>query len=430
MGVSFNRILFVSFHNLHTDSGLYPLCALATYIRPFVEAVSVCDAIRQNLQQRIEEFKPDMIAVPSYTVHHDEITEYVRQIKETYPNIKFVIGGYHITAMPDSFGPPYDYAVLGEGEETLKKIVTGTITPLDHVIIAGKTRIVTDNKNAVDVENLPVVDLPSLTPPEFYLHGKVGMVTSRGCSFDCKYCAIRAMSKGVRHRKVDIVVDEIYYYYSTLRVSEITFWDDIFGLNVNWLTEFIAALKKRQLLGKIKYAIHVRANTVNEKRCQLWKELGVFKWNMGLDSGSDAVLKRVKGGASSCESNKNAILLGSKYGFEIGGSIILGGPDETLEEMEESIAFLKWFGDQKHIERTLHPTSNMWGFVASPLPSTEWWDWGIANGRFTKDIDLRRLSLDNWDDHLLLRDDITNEQFNDIRNKAEKELTRIYPAPV
>jgi radical SAM superfamily enzyme YgiQ (UPF0313 family) len=409
--MQFNKVLFVSWHNNQLDSGLYALSALATYIRPYAE-VRVVDGKLQDLFGIIDQFHPDLICMPSYTVYHKEVVERAKEVKNHIP-VKLLIGGYHITSMPSSFqNPPFDYAILGEGEEALKKL------------ILGETDICGLITQPCDIATLPVVDLPRLTNRDFYRNGAVGMVSSRGCYFNCEYCAIRSMSRGVRFRPIEVVIDEIELYYKELGICHIIFWDDVFGVNTEWLTEFIATLEQRKLLGRLTYDIHVRASTVTQKRCELWKKMGVICWNMGLDFGDDAMLARVKGGGSTVQKNKEAVLLGGEYGFRIGASVIFGAPEEKFEQMVNTLRFLQWYGDQKFTEK-IHPHSGIWFFICTPLPGTKWWTWGIEHKRFDLSIDLDKLSLHNWKDHLLLDESVSEEQLDWIHEEAKKHMIRI-----
>ncbi len=416
----FNKVLFVSFNNSQQDSGLYALSALATYVRPYAE-VKVIDGVRQDLFRTINEFSPDLICIPSYTVFHKDVVEHAKKIKAYAPNVKLLIGGYHITSMPSSFqNPPFDYGVLGEGEEVLRRLIIGEDNI--HGLITQPCNS-TNGSSPMDLSTMPVVDLPGLTMKYLY-PGVAGMISSRGCYFDCEYCAIRSMSHGVRFRPLNVVIDEIELYYNQLGVRHIIFWDDVFGVNTDWLKEFYDALEQRRLLGKITYDIHVRASTVNRTRCELWKKMGVMSWNMGLDFGDDVMLAKVKGGGSTVQKNKEAVLLGGEYGFRIGASVIFGAPEEKFEQMVNTLMFLQWFGDQKFSGK-IHPRSAIWFFICTPLPNTKWWEWGINHNRFDSSIDLNKLSLHNWKDHLLLDESVSENQLNWVHEDAKKHMVRI-----
>ena len=416
------KVLLTTYQNNQSYSALYGLVAMASYIESYAE-VKVIDAQRQLLFKTIDAWKPDIIAMPSYTVWYDKVIKQAHLIKSRAPYAKLVLGGYHITSLPSSFkNPPFDYGVLGEGEEVLAQLCQGK-NPKQIAGLITKANENAQNAWSLDITKLPVVNLPKYTLKSFYPN-IVGMTTSRGCYFNCKYCNIRSMTKGVRFRPVEIVLDEIELYYKELHVETIIFWDDVFGLNAKWLNQLIDGLIKRNLLGKIQYHIHVRASTVTEKRCELWKKLGVVIWNMGLDFGDNEMLKQVKGKDCSVEKNKKALLMAGKFGFATGGSVIFGAPNETLEQMKKTLNFMNWYADMKD-QNLFHSTSSIWFFVATPLPKTEWWNFALKNNRVVPDMDLRRLSLHNWKEHLLLSEEVSNEEFNWIHEEAKKAMIRI-----
>jgi len=419
----FKRILFVEFHNHQTNTAMYAVSALATYIRSYAE-VRVIDGVKQDLWGIILEFKPDLIAMGSYSINYLDVVDWARVIKSHFPEMKLLLGGYHITSLPESFlNPPFDYAILGEGEEALKSLVLGEedIQGLITGVPDKQTLPFLQTAYISDLAKLPVVDLPSLTLKKFY-DGAVGMVASRGCYFNCEYCGIRTMSQGVRFRPVKTVVDEVELYRKEIYANHIIFWDDVFGLNLKWLDEFETELKNRDLLGKVTFSIHVRASTVTRSLCELWKRIGVVYWNMGLDFGSDEMLKKVKGKDNSVQKNAEALLLSGEYGFQVGASFIFGAPGETFDQMKGTLAFLQWLGDRKD-EGKVHVA--IWFFIAAPLPRTGWWKWGLEHNRFDSNIDPKKLSLHNWKDHLLLDQNVTEEQLDWVHEDAKKHITRI-----
>jgi radical SAM superfamily enzyme YgiQ (UPF0313 family) len=294
------RILLVNFNNHESYSGMYSLAALASYIDTILGIeVKVVDAIRQPFYHILTTWRPDIVAMTSYTVQYGKTVEQAHKIKALLPSCKLVIGGHHITSMPESLVPPIDCAILGEGEvalgalckgeQNIKGLITSAVPAQNNCCKASLELC-----DPVDVSTLPVVNLPKYTEISNYSRGIVGLVASRGCFYNCKYCNIRAMTKQVRLYPVDKVVKEIQLYYDVLKCRIMIFWDDVFGLDKDWTQALIAGLRNKNLLGKIQFHIHVRANTATEERCQLWKELGVVAWNMGLDFGDDVILKAKK----------------------------------------------------------------------------------------------------------------------------------------
>lgn len=424
------RVLLINFNNHEVYSGMYSLAALASHIeRPGIE-VRVMDALRQPFYETLVSWKPDIIGITSYTVWYGKVVEHAHKIKALLPSCKLVIGGHHITSLPESFvSPPFDYGIIGDGEEALTSLCEGKII---KGVISRKVPVDADNRctvqfehcDPVDVSTLPVVDLPKYTERSNYAQGLVGLVASRGCHYNCKYCNIRAMSKNIRLYPVERVAREIQLYYETLKTKTMIFWDDVFGLDVNWMNNLISELDRKSLLGRIQFYIHVRASTVTEERCQLWKKLGVVAWNMGLDFGDDTMLKETKGNDCSVGTNKEALLMAHRYGFSTGGSVVFGAPGETIQQMNRTLEFMAWYADMKD-KGMIGPASSIWFFVATPLPRTEWWRIAESSGKVRWDMDCGRMSLHNWNDHFLLDSSVTDDQFKWVHEHAKRLMARI-----
>lgn len=424
------RIVLVNFHNHQQNSGMYNLVALASYLEKENIEVQVIDAKRQPVWDIIRTWKPDIIGLTSYTVWYGDVVREAHKIKDMFPHIKIVIGGHHITSLPNSIrSPPFDYGIIGEGEDALANLCEGVPPEQIKGLIDGRITGSKDtignpvyHSNPVDIDKLPVVRLDKYTPIDFYKDGMVGITGSRSCIWNCQYCSIRTMSKGIRFRPINIVVDEIQMCYYKLGSRIVIFWDDVFGLNINWLQSLIEELDRRKLLEKIQYHVHMRASIVTSERCELMRKMGVTVWNMGLDFGSDKMLKSVKGNDSSVEKNKEALLMAHRYGIATGGAVMFGAPGETIDDMKETLAFMDWYAD--NIQRGLC-SGSIWGFAATPLPGTEWWNIAEKKGKVSWDMNCGRLGLHNWKEHFLLDESVTEEQFNWIHEEFKKRMIRI-----
>ncbi|MCK5236132.1 MAG: B12-binding domain-containing radical SAM protein [Deltaproteobacteria bacterium] len=131
---------------------------------------------------------------------------------------KVVLGGMHVTVLPEEAKPHCDSVVIGEAESVWGEVIKD--------FKAGKL------KEFYRGEQLPLVNLPQ--PKKGLLKTKYPMgsfFTARGCPFKCRYCSVyRFFGNNIRHRPIDEVVKE---------VSESPYWlfwnvdDNIWGAGID-----------------------------------------------------------------------------------------------------------------------------------------------------------------------------------------------------
>lgn len=153
----------------------------------------------------------------------------------------------------------------------------------------------------------------------------------------------------------------------TIRASSPkTFWKDVaaahdLGANrlfeagdsvssVPHYLEHLLAAKPKNL--KWDAFVYTSARETTPHLAKLYQELGVFRANMGLDSGDDVMLQRLKGQRDSVSTTKAAVQLLNDAGIRIYASFVLGGPGESKESLENTIQFTRWLIDNKLVDGT------------------------------------------------------------------------------
>ena len=163
----------------------------------------------------------------------------------------------------------------------------------------------------------------------------------RGCPYKCTFCSSSKFWKRARFFSAKYVVNEIEHVIERYKVKDIMLWDDLFIANKKRLREIAALIKERRIDEKISFSCSVRANLVNDELCTLLKDMNVTGVTMGLESGTDRILKYLKQGNVTVGDNTSAIQTCKKYGFDVGGSFIIGSPTETREEVLTTLNFIK-----------------------------------------------------------------------------------------
>ena len=173
-------------------------------------------------------------------------------------------------------------------------------------------------------------------------------------------------------------VDELVGHGSRI----IRFNDDLFAVNQLRLKKMIELLSYRELLGKVSFSISCRANLVTKQLVSLLKKLNVVSVAMGLESGSNRVLKTLKCGAS-VEQNAEALRLFKDAGIQANAFFLIGGPDETEAEIHQTYHFIK---------------TNPVGFfdvsLLQPLPGTPLWNYALEQNLVSTTMDWGRLRID------------------------------------
>ncbi len=157
-----------------------------------------------------------------------------------------------------------------------------------------------------------------------------------GCPYQCQFCTIANFPYFTRDIKN--FVEEIKHIYS-LNIKSLVFQDPNFTISYNRIKEFNNLLKKNNI--KIKYVCNATANILaNEKTVKLLKESGCSLVMIGVESGSDRILKKYKKPATK-DQMKKAFKLCHKYKIKTLGYFIIGFPVETKADIISTINFAK-----------------------------------------------------------------------------------------
>lgn len=112
-----------------------------------------------------------------------------------------------------------------------------------------------------------------------------------------------------------------------------------------WVQSLVDA--KPRDIGNPKFFVYTQAAETNPRLVTLYKELGVYRVNMGLESGDTRMLKLLKGPRDSLAKNQSACRLFKEAGLPIYGSLVLGGPGETAASLDNTVAFARWLIDNE-----------------------------------------------------------------------------------
>lgn len=346
---------------------IYPpigLAYLASKLESLNIKVSILDYVvggftPDTLRKKLIEEAPDLIGINCLSFNTCPSFEIAKIAKDTFPHVPVVFGGHHPTADPAGTirNKEVDFVVIGEGEETLAELAlaikngcTG-FEAIDGLVFKDPLSQLVTNKPRNLVENLDAIFYPAyhLLDLEKYfrfsdMHGIVKrrerfmpILTSRGCPYGCIYCS-KVFGYKYRSRSPQHVFNEILLLYRKYKVREIHIEDDTFNIDLKRAKKILDLIINSRLDLSIQFPNGLRADLVDKELMTKLKKAGTFMVAFGIETASPRMMQAI---------NKNldlkkvghALDLAVRKGMWTWGYFLLGLPDETREEMEETISY-------------------------------------------------------------------------------------------
>lgn len=315
--------------------------------------------IQQELRSTISDFKPDIIGIAVWTTFAASAFKIASLCKEYDKDIPVVMGGPHISIKGDEvmrICPDVDFLVRGEGEESFVELARALVE-IKGCGVEGRgikrlrdIRGISYRWNGEILHNLErefIQDLDEIPFPardlllnkDSYNSEDMGLLmTSRGCPYNCSYCATDIWKRKIRYRSVDNIIEEIKLVIDAYGTTQFTLKDDTFTINRKRVMEFCDRLIKENI--KINWDCNTRVDLVDEDLLRRMKSGGCNGIKVGIETGNERVLKLINK-RTTLPLAKEAARLFEKVGIHWTGYFMMGLPSETKEEVYQTLEFMK-----------------------------------------------------------------------------------------
>lgn len=375
------------------------LTYIAAHLRSKHIEVKIYDSQIEGepIQKVVKEFDPEIIGITCVTFLVYSTIELSKLLKEEFPDKTIIVGGVHPTIRPQDFlhEDTIDYVAVGEGELTMYEFVRAiesgqapASVPGIMCMRSGKVVVASPRGLIKNLDDLPAPDIDDLVKDGYQtsVDNKTGdkvavILTSRGCPFNCIFCANQLLTKGkYRAHSIKRVCSEIENLITKRDVTQLFVFDDNFAVNKKRAKKLCREFIRRGFHTKLSWWAEARVDCVDQELLSLMAQANCKIISYGLESGNQRLLDFIEKGIT-LEQIREVVNMTRKAGIDIRASFILGLPTETRKESLRTIKFAKELGiDQVRFA------------LATPFPGTKLWD--IAQSERGLDItDWRRFSL-------------------------------------
>jgi radical SAM superfamily enzyme YgiQ (UPF0313 family) len=315
-------------------------------------------------------------------------------VRDSHPDASIILGGPQASVVDvptlESF-PFVDLIIRGEAEETLPRVLDAlSHKTIDLETIAGityrKSNSIFRNPNAPVIENLD--ELPMAA---FHLYSHIQgssyapLEAGRGCPFACSFCSTNDFfRRRFRMKSPHVLVEQMMTIKHKYGINEFDLLHDMFTVDRKRVVSFCQAVQESG--EELYWGCSARTDCIDDELIDLMAESGCAGIFYGIDSGSNRVQALIQKRLNLTESAAR-IKHTNRRGIRHTVSLITGFPDETKEDLRDTINFI---GSSLHQPRSTFQLHMLAPLAETPITS-QYQDQLIFDDIFSD------MSLQGWD---------------------------------
>lgn len=328
-------------------------------LTPYVFDAMTRQATHDDIQAKIEEIKPDYVSTGAITCTLPDALELLNRAKETLPSVTTLLGGIHPTFMYDevfSLSSSVDYIVRGEGEHTLRELLTAFNKEDPEELLPeikglayrrGDKTIVTEERplmESYELDNLTKAwDVLDWSIYHYFIipDSRLGALdTSRGCDKECTFCSQRKFWREKwRPREPERLIEDIEEQ-KKYGVDVVLLTDDYPTQDRERWERFLDLLIEKETNVYILMETRVEDIIRDEDILPKYREAGIIHIYVGTEATDQETLNLFKKDVTVGDAKK-ALRLLDEHGIITETSMILGLPGDTRETIEKTLALSK-----------------------------------------------------------------------------------------
>ncbi|MDW6005407.1 B12-binding domain-containing radical SAM protein [Vibrio mangrovi] len=296
--------------------------------------------VRQLVEILIARSKPQVVGCSLYNSTWPATLFILRAVKEISPETRTVVGGpgplMGITSKESEVidfinaNDFIDYFIIGEGEVALTHILDHPDLPRG-IVVASELM---NREKPLAMSELPLPDYSGLSVDKYL---QLSVAGSRGCPFECSFCAETIFWDKFRLADVSLLTEQILTLKSKYQRDSFYLCDSLANPIISQLTADLCRLGENVRLDS-----YLRADKIctSFSRTRKWREGGLIRARLGMESASQRLLNQMNKmtnvdlmAASLQSLATNDIMTSTLW--------IVGYPGETDDEFDMTLKFIR-----------------------------------------------------------------------------------------
>lgn len=261
--------------------------------------------------------------------------------------ITVIMGGHHVSALPEEALQHADAVIIGEGDYIWREI-------MDDYLAGKKIHGIYKSKVTPNLEDMPLPRI-DLYPKEAKYLTKANTHVTRGCPNGCSFCSVTKFSPTFRKRPVDDVINELTVLKDKYvdETNRIFFNDDNPTLDKKYAKELFTKMIPIGLKWQTFAGIDVARD---DELLRIMKDAGCTGLIIGFDAMNledlNTMNKKLNTKADYIEVTRK---LQNEYGIPVIAAIVVGFDHDTKDTFDKIIDFLDKSSASSLIFNILYP---------------------------------------------------------------------------
>lgn len=347
------------------DSGIN--CDILQFFK--IGDINKFDEFLSNAVEKIKEKQPKIISFYTRCDSYHVVLRLAECFKKALPDVYIVFGGPQSDITSEKTVAQFEYVdfiCCGEGENIIVPFFTSLLNGAPDLSVAGLVYLndgqVVKNPRPelmTDLDTLPFVDYSLSQCVDTFKDKYFPIEVGRGCPFGCTFCSTNTFwGRKYRLKSPQRIFEEVKAIYENYGRTRFSFTHDMFTFNKSKVIETCRLLRTLEV--PVTWACSARLDCLDFELIDEMANAGLVCVYLGIETGSPRMQKLINKRLK-IEKAAEIVKYLSDKGIEAQASFIYGFPEETEEDISQTLSLMSDFIGIKNVKLQAHLCTFMSG---------------------------------------------------------------------